>query len=220
VSSAIRRIQLPPLYAILDLEVLAVRGLNPLEVADVWLDAGVKLIQLRAKTAATGHFVSIGDALRARTAGAGARLIVNDRVDVAVMVAADGVHVGQDDLATEDARRMLGGHRWVGLSTHTDEQLEAGVRQPVSYVAAGPVFESTTKSGHSPAIGLDGVRRAVARAAGASLPVVAIGGITSGRARAVIDAGAASVAVIGDLLAGDVGDAARRWLDVVGPGDL
>ena len=142
----------------------------------------------------------------ARTAGA--TVIVNDRADVARLAHADGVHVGQDDLPVGLARTIVGGDATVGLSTHTNEQIESGVAEPVSYLAVGPVFDTSSKvTGYDP-VGLDGVRVAVERARRRSLPVVAIGGITLETAPEVIEAGAASVAVISDLLVG--GDPERR----------
>lgn len=117
---------------------------------------------------------------------------------------ATGVHVGQEDLSPADARRLLGQASIVGLSTHSIDQLERGAREPVSYLAVGPVFGTATKAtGYQP-VGLDLVRFA----AGLGLPVVAIGGITLSNVRSVLDAGATSAAVISDLLVG--GDPAGR----------
>jgi thiamine-phosphate pyrophosphorylase len=131
---------------------------------------------------------------------------VNDRVDLARLSGAAGVHVGQDDIPAAAARAQLGPAAIVGLSTHTVEQIEAALREPVTYVAVGPVFGTRTKAtGYAPA-GLDLVRAAVARAGG--IPVVAIGGITLDRAPDVLAAGASAVAVISDLLSG--GDPASR----------
>jgi thiamine-phosphate pyrophosphorylase len=111
------------------------------------------------------------------------------------------VHVGQDDLPAKAVRELLGEAAELGLSTHTSEQMERAVLEPVSYVAIGPIFGTTTKAtGYAP-IGLEMVREAAARAGARGLPVVAIGGITLENAVSVLQAGAASVAVIGDLLA-------------------
>lgn len=129
-----------------------------------------------------------------------AAIIVNDRVDVARMSGASGVHVGQDDVAPHAARDLLGADAVVGYSTHTIEQVDAAVAEPVTYVAVGPVFGTRTKAtGYEP-IGLRLVGEAARRARG--LPVVAIGGITVDTAADVLAAGASCVAVIGDLLAG------------------
>jgi thiamine-phosphate pyrophosphorylase len=116
--------------------------------------------------------------------------------------------VGQHDLPVGLARTIVGEGAVVGLSTHTSDQIEAAVVQPISYLAVGPVFETSTKATGYKAVGLDGVRRAAERARARSVPVVAIGGVTLGTAREVIEAGAASVAVISDLLSG--GDPERR----------
>ena len=129
-----------------------------------------------------------------------AGVIVNDRVDLAVMSRAAGVHVGQDDLAPAAARELMGDAAIVGYSTHTSAQIEAALTQPISYVAVGPIFGTATKDTGYTAVGLELVRSAAALARG--LPVVAIGGITLETAPAVLEAGAAGVAVISDLLTG------------------
>jgi thiamine-phosphate pyrophosphorylase len=127
-------------------------------------------------------------------------VVINDRADIARLAGADGVHVGQDDLPATAVRELLGDAAELGLSTHTSEQLERAVLEPVSYVAIGPVFGTATKAtGYAP-IGLKSVREAAARAGAKGLPVVAIGGITLENAVSVLQAGAASVAVISDLL--------------------
>ncbi len=128
-----------------------------------------------------------------------AAIIVNDRADLAVMANAAGVHVGQEDLAPADARRLVGQMRIVGYSTHTVPQIEAAIREPISYLAVGPVFGTTTKDTGYSSVGLELVSTA-ARLTRA-IPVVAIGGITIDTAESVLRAGATSVAVIGDLLA-------------------
>jgi len=204
---------LPRLYAILDVDLLRVRGLDPLSLAQTWLDAGVRLIQLRAKTMATGPMLELADALVAGAHAADARVIVNDRADVARMAGADGVHVGQEDLAPTAVRALVGESALVGLSTHTDAQVEAACDEPISYLAIGPVFQSATKTQAYGPVGLDGVSRAAARAREAGLPVVAIGGITLASLKQVIDAGAQSVAVISDLIADNPLQRVREFLN-------
>jgi thiamine-phosphate pyrophosphorylase len=130
-------------------------------------------------------------------------VVINDRADVAAMADAAGVHVGQEDLPAADARRIVGADRVVGLSTHTVAQLERALTQPVDYVAIGPVFATGTKDTGYAAVGVAMVARAAALARPRGMPVVAIGGITLATAPRVLAAGAASVAVIGDLLRGD-----------------
>jgi thiamine-phosphate pyrophosphorylase len=144
--------------------------------------------------------------------GVSARVIINDRADIAVLAAADGVHVGQDDLAPDEVRRIAGAERVVGVSTHTAEQIEAALVQPVSYLAIGPVFATSTKATGYEGVGYDAVRRAAERGATFGLPVVAIGGITLDTAPRVIEAGAASVAIITDLLTRDPEGRVRQYL--------
>jgi len=188
-------------------------GWQPIDVVRACLAGGARFVQLRAKPLGSAAFLELAAAAAALTHDAGGQLIVNDRADVAALAGADGVHVGQDDLAPADVRRLVGGERIVGLSTHTAAQLERAVDEPVSYVAIGPVFGSVTKDTSYDAVGLAMVRTAAAIAARRGLPVVAIGGITLERAPSVLAAGAASVAVIGDLVAG--GDPERRVREYV-----
>jgi thiamine-phosphate pyrophosphorylase len=146
--------------------------------------------------------------------GAGVRLIVNDRADIARLAGAAGVHVGQDDLPPQAARRIVGPERIVGLSTHSAVQLDAAVREPVDYVAIGPVFGSASKATGYDAVGLVMVEQAAARAHARGLQVVAIGGITLDRAAEVVQAGADAVAVISDLLrTGDPRARVREYLE-------
>jgi thiamine-phosphate pyrophosphorylase len=145
-------------------------------------------------------------------------VVINDRADIARLAGADGVHVGQEDLAPAAVRALIGDSSIVGLSTHTTEQVDRAVREPVSYVAVGPVFGTSTKAtGYEP-IGLERVREAARRARARGLPLVAIGGITLENASSVLDAGAASVAVISDLLAtGDPEARVRAFLKALSP---
>jgi thiamine-phosphate pyrophosphorylase len=188
---------LPRLYPIVDTGVCAARGAPPLDVVAACLRGGATLLQLRVKTGGSGAFLDLARQARVLTDAAGARLIVNDRADIAAMAGAAGVHVGQDDLPVAAVRRILGESAIVGLSTHTPEQVDAAPHGAVSYLAVGPVFETDTKTTGYTARGLDLVRYA----AGTGVPVVAIGGITLDNARSVLVAGASAVAVISDLFA-------------------
>lgn len=162
---------------------------------------------MRAKSLPSAAFLALCDAVVRAAAPFGADVIVNDRVDLARMSGTAGAHVGQEDLPPGDARLLLGPSAIVGLSTHTLAQLDEAIRQPVTYVAVGPVFGTSTKdTGYEP-VGLDLVRAARARVP-VSIALVAIGGITLEQAPAVVEAGASQVAVIGDLLA--TGDPRRR----------
>jgi len=204
------------LYAILDIDLIRARGLDPNRLVDAWLTAGVRLVQLRAKSLGGGRMLDLADSLGARTRSAGGIFIVNDRADIACMADAAGVHVGQDDLTPRAVRRIVGPRRLVGCSTHEPRQVEAACREPIDYLAIGPVFRTRTKQGARDAVvGLSGVRDACDRAAASGLPVVAIGGITLARAADVLGAGAASVAVISDLLTGDPTRRARDYLQAV-----
>jgi thiamine-phosphate pyrophosphorylase len=189
------------LHAIVDVDVAARAGWTPLDLARAYLDGGARLLQIRAKNLASGPLLTLCENVVHAANAYQASVIVNDRADIAAIAKAAGVHVGQEDLAPADARRLVGPEAIVGFSTHTAEQIEAALREPVSYIAVGPVFGTRTKETGYPAIGLELV--AVAARLAAPTPIVAIGGITLDNARSVIDAGAASVAVIGDLVATD-----------------
>jgi thiamine-phosphate pyrophosphorylase len=173
-------------------------GWAPLDLACAYLDGGAQLLQLRAKHLASGPLLRLCDQIVQAAAKYSASIIVNDRADLAVLAKAAGVHVGQEDVDPADARRLLGPAAIVGFSTHTVAQIESAVRQPISYVAVGPIFGTRTKDTGYSAVGLDLVS-AAARLAG-TLPVVGIGGITLETASSVLEAGATAVAVIGDLL--------------------
>jgi thiamine-phosphate pyrophosphorylase len=122
---------------------------------------------------------------------------MNDRVDLCLAAEFDGVHLGQDDLSPLAARAILGPDKCVGISTHNAKQVEESDKWLVDYIAVGPIFTTATKGNPDPVIGLEGLRTARSLTA---KPLVAIGGITRGNSRAVIAAGADSIAVIGDLL--------------------
>ncbi|MDA1093834.1 MAG: thiamine phosphate synthase [Acidobacteria bacterium] len=203
------------LYAIVDAAVASSAGWHPAALAKVYMDAGVRLLQLRAPRV-EGQVVHCWcEQMLSDAAGCGARIIVNDRCDLAMLAGADGVHLGQGDLPVEEARRLLGETAIIGLSTHDDSQVREAVGRPVSYLAIGPVFATRTKDTGYAAVGLDAVRRTVAAAG--DRPVVAIGGITLATAPAVLEAGAQAVAVITDLLAtGDPSARVREYLDVCG----
>jgi thiamine-phosphate pyrophosphorylase len=140
------------------------------------------------------------------------KLIMNDRADLAVVADFDGVHVGQEDLSPEGARKVIGPGRWLGVSTHNPEQVRAADSTSADYIAVGPVFATASKAKPDPVIGLEGVRtaRALTRK-----PLVAIGGITRANCRSVIEAGADSVAVISDLVQ-EPGKSAEEFLRILG----
>jgi thiamine-phosphate pyrophosphorylase len=205
-------LNLPRLYAIVDGEACARAGRAPLDVARAFVSAGVRCLQLRLKGWDGGPFLDLARTVVEEAGRAGCTVIVNDRADIAALSGAHGLHVGQEDLSPAYARRILGAAPAIGLSTHTRAQWEAAVTAPISYLAIGPVYGTGSKATGYEAVGLDVVRQASTCASAASLPVVAIGGITLDTAAAVIDAGAASVAVIGDLLEGEPEARAAAYL--------
>ena len=165
--------------------------------AEELVAAGCTLIQYRNKSGSARQILDEARELRTRL-GVGIKLIMNDRADLCLAAECDGVHLGQEDVSPEAARRILGDRLWVGVSTHSVEQVKEAARAPVDYIAVGPVFATASKERPDPVIGLEGVR-AARRAT--SKPLVAIGGITRANCRSVVEAGADSVAVIADLRA-------------------
>ncbi|MGE3276118.1 MAG: thiamine phosphate synthase [Vicinamibacterales bacterium] len=202
----------PPLYPIVDTATCVRVGRDPLELARACVAGGAMVVQLRAKELGSGAFLDLARALVAAVAPMGGRVIVNDRADIAALAGAAGVHVGQDDLPVDAVRAIVGRDAIIGLSTHTEVQLEDGLVSGADYLAIGPVFGTGTKdTGYEP-VGLPLVRRAAALAGARNIPLVAIGGITLERAPSVIEAGAATVAVIGDLVTADTRARVRAWL--------
>ena len=189
------RLRLPRVYALTDVQL---SGLSHAEQVELLSLGGATCIQLREKEMPALEFYVEAKAAVSVAERNGVQLIVNDRVDVAVAVGADGVHLGQDDLPPDAARKLLGQTAIVGYSTHNIEQALEAVRLPIDYLAIGPIFPTNTKSDTAPVLGLDGLR-AVRRAIG-DFPLVAIGGITHLNARVAVEAGADSVAVISALL--------------------
>jgi thiamine-phosphate pyrophosphorylase len=201
---------------ICDADVCARSGWTVEQFAAACLDGGARLLQLRAKHAASRVFLDMSIAVVTRARSYGATVVVNDRADIAAIAGAAGAHVGQDDLDVAAVRRLLMPPAIVGLSTHTTAQIDRGLLQPVAYLAIGPVFGTSTKETGYEAVGLEYVRMAARAAAARHIPVVAIGGITLARAREAIDAGAASVAVITDMLStGDPTSRVRAYLDAL-----
>ena len=188
-------------------------GRPPVEVAQALVAAGVRLIQLRDKLASSGELYESAHRLCACVRKAGGIFIVNDRADVARAVNADGVHVGQDDLPVEAARALVGPGKLIGYSTHVLEQVREAEGSTADYIAFGPIFPTASKENPDVVVGLEGLgaaRKATRK------PLVAIGGITLENARAVIDAGADSVAVIRGLLsAPDITERAQEFLKIL-----
>jgi thiamine-phosphate pyrophosphorylase len=187
--------KIPKLYPVTDARL---SGLSHAEQVARLAEGGASFVQLREKHLSPREFYREAAAALEVARARGVRLVVNDRVDIALALGADGVHLGQDDLGPEAARALLGARAVVGFSTHSVEQAVEAARLPLSYVAVGPVFDTASKQNPEPAVGLEGVRRV--RAAVGPVPLVAIGGITRENARSVLEAGADSLAVIGALV--------------------
>jgi len=166
------------------------------------------IVQLRAKGVDDRRYLELAREARDAARAAGVLFVVNDRPDIARIVGADGVHIGQEDLPPDVVRQLLP-TGIVGLSTHTVPQLEVAATQPVDYVAVGPVFATRSKVDHDPVVGVDLVRRARKLV---NKPLVAIGGITRANVREVSAAGADGVAVISELLLSQDFEAASRML--------
>jgi thiamine-phosphate pyrophosphorylase len=201
------------LCAICDADVCARTAWTMVDLAAACLAGGATFLQIRAKGFSSAALLTVTMEVVRHAEGSGALIIVNDRADIARVAAAGGVHVGQDDLPPAAVRRVLEPTAVVGISTHTDDHVRDALRQPVDYVAIGPIFDTRTKSTGYDALGLEAVRRTAAMAGPYGVPVAAIGGITLDTAPAVLEAGAASVAVIGDLLAtGDPEARVKQYL--------
>lgn len=183
---------------------------DSVRLAEAVLTAGCRLLQLRLKAQPTGAVVAVARTVQDLAARAGARLIINDRADIARLVGAAGVHLGQDDLPAAVGRELLGPAAVIGVSTHTPAQLEAAVRAGgADYLAFGPIYPTRSKDHPDPAQGLDGLRAARARC---PLPLVAIGGITAATLPDVLAAGADAVAVIAAIAHAEDPAAAARDL--------
>jgi len=189
-------VRLPsPLYVILDRSVAGGRSL--IDLLDMVLAGGCRLIQLREKTMPPADLLPVARQLARRCREVGALFIVNDRADIALAADADGLHVGQDDMPAREARRLLRPGMILGVSTHDEDQARAAVADAADYVAVGSIFPTTSRAGFQ-LVGTDLIRRV--RPA-VPIPLVAIGGITADNAAEVIRAGADSVAVISAICA-------------------
>jgi thiamine-phosphate pyrophosphorylase len=201
------RLVLPRLYVILDAALIP----SPeRDCAASLAEAGVRLLQYRNKSASARQYLETSHELAELLRPLGVSFFVNDRPDVALLAGATGVHVGQEDLNADQARRVAGGDKLVGVSTHNLEQFEQAAASSADYIAVGPVYSTSTKANPAPVVGLDFLRKVRGLT---DKPVVAIGGITLERAASVIEAGADSVAVISGIWsASDPGEHARQYI--------
>lgn len=207
------KIVFPPLYAIIDAGLLKT---SELSFAEMMAESGVEILQYRSKHATSRQLFEMCALLSRQWTSLGVNsprplhFIVNDRPDIARLVGAGGVHVGQTDLGVEEARAIVGPQSWVGVSTHTLDQVAAADQTSADYVAFGPIFPTATKEAPDPVVGLDLLTRARQRT---RKPLVAIGGITLERAEETYRAGADSLAVTRDLItAAQPGARARAFL--------
>ncbi len=200
------------LYVVTDEKVS--RGRSHLEVAEKAIRGGADVIQYRDKSSPSGELYRIALAMRKLTRDAGIPLIINDRLDIALAVGADGLHVGQDDMPASVSRRLLPPGMILGVSTELPEEALRAEKDGADYIGVGPIFEARgTKAdaGSPKGPGMIAPIRAVCR-----LPIVAIGGIKSGNARSVLEAGADAVAVISDIVgADDIEQAARGMKELL-----
>jgi thiamine-phosphate pyrophosphorylase len=201
---------LPRLYPVTDARL---SKLSHAEQVSRLARGGASLIQVREKHESARSFFKEAEAALRAAREFGARLIINDRVDIALALGADGVHLGQDDLPPEAARRIMGERAIIGFSTHSVEQAIAASRLPIDYLAIGPVFPTHTKENPDPVVGLDGLRR-VREAVSPELSLVAIGGISLENGAQALAAGACSLAVISALLtdSSQIEARTRAWL--------
>jgi thiamine-phosphate pyrophosphorylase len=190
---------LPPFYPIID----------SVPAAEAVLEAGARILQFRHKGFFSRQVFEDASRIAALCKSAGVLFVVNDRADVAMLLNA-ALHLGQDDLAPSDARRIMPAASIVGFSTHNERQLRLGDAEPVDYLAIGPIFGTASKQNADPVVGLDRLR---ALRPLTQKPLVAIGGITRELAPKVFEAGADSVAVIGDLMP-DVRARAKEWIAI------
>lgn len=189
------KFEIPYIYPVSD---VSISGLSHSEQVERLIAGGARIIQLREKHASPHDFYE--SALQAvQTARRrNVKIIINDRVDIALAVNADGVHLGQDDLSPVEARKMVGDEAVIGFSTHSVEQAKAALDFPIDYIAIGPIFQTKTKENPDTVVGLDGLK--LVRQTVGDFPLVAIGGINDDNLRAVLDAGANSAAMIAAIL--------------------
>lgn len=204
--------EFPLFYPILDTGTVARRGVDLVSAAEQILDAGTRILQLRHKGFFSRDVFERAREIATLCRQAGAQFIMNDRADIAKLLGA-GLHVGQDDLSPADARKVMGTALTIGMSTHNEAQLRAAAAEPVDYLAIGPIFGTATKLNPDPVVGISELRRLRPLT---TRPLVAIGGITRENARSVIEAGADSVAVIGDLFPedGNIQARVRDWMQI------
>lgn len=205
---------IPIIYPVIDSSIVTLDKIG--KTAQAIIDGGAKILQLRAKKLSSGEFLEAARIIRKITKDKGAIFIVNDRVDIALLTDADGVHLGQDDLPVKEARRLLGNNKIIGYSTHNLREALESKKLPVDYISFGPIFATKTKEDAQTPKGLKGLdeaRKAV------KIPIVAIGGITETNMAHVLKQGVESVAMISDILAAkDISQKINRLISIAKEG--
>jgi len=189
------QVLIPIIYPIIDSSLVTLDNIG--KTAEAIIDGGAKILQLRAKSLSSKEFLETARIIRKITKDKGTVFIVNDRVDIALLADADGVHLGQGDLPVKEARRLLGNNKIIGYSTHNLREALEAVRLPVDYISFGPIFPTKTKEDAQTPKGLrwlSEVRKAV------EIPIVAIGGITETNMAHVLKEGVEGVAMISEIL--------------------
>ncbi len=194
-AAAIVKLQLPVVYPLTDPEI---SGLTLSEQIHRLADGGATLIQVRDKRSPSRAFYESAIDALAVARDRRVRILINDRVDIALVCDADGVHLGQEDVPPKQARRLLGNKAIIGYSTHTIPQVKAALELPVDYLAFGPIFSTSTKEKADPAVGLEML--AEVKSLAGAMPIVAIGGIDETNILSVMKAGADSAAVIRSIM--------------------
>jgi len=203
------------LYTIIDTSYVSLEDISV--ITEEIIGHGAKILQLRAKETASGDMLRAAKVIREITGRGNALFLVNDRIDIALLAGADGVHIGDEDISPEDARGLLGEGKVIGYSTHTAEEAETAARLAadgfIDYISCGPVFPTSTKKDARAVVGIEGLKEIRGKT---ELPLVAIGGVTETNLPRLLQAGPDAVAVISELLqAPDTGKKTERLLDII-----
>jgi len=197
-----------PLYLITD---RTISGLSHSEIVRQAVTAGVRIIQFREKNMSGRALYQKAVFLRSLTSGRRAALIINDYVDIALAVNADGVHLGQEDMPVKEARKILGKNKIIGISTHSLKQALHARRAGADYISFGPVFHTATKNAGIP----KGIKSLIEIKQHIKIPVIAVGGINIENAPDVLRAGADAIAIVSGILSGNIRENVKKFLQVL-----
>src|SRR3972149_3546931 len=208
------QVLIPIIYPIIDSSLVTLDNIG--KTAEAIIDGGAKILQLRAKSLSSKEFLETARIIRKITKDKGTIFIVNDRVDIALLTAADGVHLGQDDLPVKEAKRLIGNIKIIGYSTHNLREALESKKLPVDYISFGPIFATKTKEDAQTPKGLKGLDEA---SKAVKIPLVAIGGITETNMAHVLKQGVESVAMISEILtAKDIPQKINRLISIAKEG--